>query len=148
MKRSLTIAGTLLVVACAAGPGPGDSGYAYNLEGAYTGRLMVEGMPFDATFDLRTTGAGHVYGTFRVERPLEVEGELSGRILDDLLRVTVSWLGSGDGAPDCTRVVEGILTIGPGGAVVDGPVTISDCGDTLSGRLSFRRTAPGTPQRP
>jgi len=145
VKRLLAVAGALLATACAGGPGPGDPGYAYNVEGRYAGRLTVDGTPFDAAFDLRTTGAGRVYGTFRVQAPIEVEGELSGRILDNLLRATVTWQGSGDGSGrNCTSVVEGILTISPGGAVVDGPVTISDCGDTLSGRMSFRRAASGT----
>jgi len=141
VRRILVAAGLLLFAACAAGPGPGDTGYTYNVDGHYSGRLMVEGTPFDADFDLRTTPAGRVYGTFSVRAPLEVQGELSGRILDDLLRATLSYQGDAGSGRDCVSVVDGILTVSPGCDVVDGPVTVDDCGDSLSGRMSIRRAA-------
>jgi hypothetical protein len=131
-------AGVMIVAACASAPGPGDAGYAYNVDGRYSGRLMVEAAPFDASFDLRTSPGGRVRGTFGVRAPLEIEGSIEGMVLDDLLRVTLTYEATG--GRDCESRIEGILTISPGGQVVDGPVTITDCGDALPGRMSFRRS--------
>ncbi len=134
------VAGILLVAGCAGGPGPGDRGYAYNVEGRYAGRLMIEGQPFDATFDLRTGRGGRVRGTYSVRAPLEIDGNFDGRIIDDLLRVTLTYEGDQqDAGQACRGRVEGILSISRGGGVVDGPITIDDCGDPLPGTMSFRR---------
>lgn len=129
-----------LATACAGSPGPGDSGYAYNVEGLYAGRLMVEGEPFDATLELSTSRGGRVRGSFEVRAPLEIAGEVEGTVVDDLLRVTLTYDNTdADARVSCESRIEGILTVTPGGSVVDGPVTITDCGDALAGRMSFRR---------
>ena len=127
----------LLLAACGGGPGPGDPGYPYNLVGVYTGRLTVEGEAFDAELDLSTSRGGRVRGTFRVRQPLEIDGRAEGTVIDDLLRLTVTYRS--DGRADCDGRVEGILTVETGGGVIEGPVTIADCDDALSGRMSFRR---------
>jgi hypothetical protein len=134
---TMGIALTTLLVACAGTPGPGDRGYAYNLDGVYAGRLTVEDQRFDATLDLRTARGGRVRGSFEVSAPLEIGGRVDGTLLDDLLRVALSYESS-DGQA-CQSRIEGILTVERGGGVVDGPVTITDCGDALAGRMSFRR---------
>ena len=140
VKGFSMVAGVVLATACAAGPGPGDPGYPYNVDGRYAGRLMVEGEPFDATFDLRTARNGRVRGTFSVRAPLEIEGEVDGRVVDEVLRITLGYANVGRGGQEsCTGLVEGILTVSPGGSIVDGPITITDCGDALAGRMSFRR---------
>lgn len=126
---------------CAGTPGPGDSGYAYNVEGLYRGRLMVEGSPFDATLDLRTASGGRVRGSFRVSAPLEIDGDVAGTIVDDLLRLTLTYASTGQAAAGrpCEGHIEGILSVTAGGGILDGPVTITDCGDSLPGSMSFRR---------
>lgn len=137
---AMGVASTLLV-ACAGTPGPGDPGYAYNLDGVYAGRLTAEDQRFDATLDLRTARGGRVRGSFEVSAPLEIEGRVDGTLLDDLLRITLTYEGSGgsSGGQPCQSRIEGILTVNRGGGVVDGPVTITDCGDALAGRMSFRK---------
>jgi hypothetical protein len=126
-----------LGAACAGGLRPGDADYAYNATGVYTGRLMVEGQPFEARLDLRTARGGSVRGSFSVAAPFELDGRVTGAVVDDLLRVTLAYEAS-DGAP-CNGRIEGILTIERGGAIIDGPVTITDCEGALAGRASFRR---------
>lgn len=143
MWRMFTGAGValLLVAGCAGGPGPGDAGYAYNVNGRYTGLLVADSEPFDATLDLSTGRGGRVRGSFTVPAPLEIEGGVEGIVIDDLLRVTLLYDAGGDGsAADCPGRIEGVLTISPGGEAVNGPVTITDCVDRLVGRLSFRRS--------
>lgn len=145
VSRALAGAGAvaLLVAGCAAGPGPGDSGYAYNVSGRYSGRLTADGEPFDATFELSTGRGGRVQGSFEVPPPLDIRGDVEGIVVDDLLRVALLYDAASDGGASCPGRVEGILTVSPGGGTVDGPVTITDCVDQLVGRLSFRRSAPG-----
>jgi len=135
------LAALAVVAGCAGKPGPGDPGYAYNVEGPYRGRLMVEGSPFDATLDLRISRGGRVRGSFSVLAPLEIEGSVAGTVIDDLLRLTLTYESDGraDSGRACEGRIEGILSVTSGGGVVDGPVTITDCGDPLPGRMSFRR---------
>jgi len=142
--RATIVLGAVLIAACAGTPGPGEPGYAYDVTGAYTGRLTVEGEPFDATLELRTGRGGRVLGSFEVSAPLEIDGRVDGTLIDDLLRVRLTYesADAGSGSAPCESRIEGILTVSGRGAVVDGPVTIDDCGDSLPGRMSFRR-APG-----
>ena len=142
-KHVLEIAAVVAMTGCAGTPGPGDPGYAYNVGGVYGGRLMVEGQPFDATLDLRTARGGRVRGSFDVRAPLEIAGRVDGSIVDDLLRVTLTYERPtrSDATDGCESRVEGILSVSAGGDIIDGPVTITDCGDGLAGRMSFRRAA-------
>ena len=122
------------LVGCATTPGPGDTGYAYNVGGSYVGRLFVGGSPFDATLQLRTLVGGRVAGGFRVTSPVELDGPVRGSVVDDLLRITITYAG-----PDgCDGRIEGILTVEPGGDVVEGPVTVTDCRSRDAGTMSFR----------
>lgn len=141
-----SITATMLLGACAGNPGPGDADYVYRVEGLYAGRLMVEGEPFDGTVELRTGRGGRVRGSFVMRAPLEVEGSLEGSLVDNLLRVTLAYEAEArrPGATACDSRIEGILTVSPGGDVFEGPVTITDCGDALSGRMSFRRAGAET----
>ncbi len=137
VRGMLCLTTTIFLTACATTPGPGAPGYAYNVSGPYTGRLMVEGQPFDATLELRTARGGRVSGTFRVRSPLEIDGRVDGVVIDDLLRVTITYRNNA--RVGCSGRIEGILTIDEGGGIVAGPVTISDCEDLLPGSMSFRR---------
>ena len=89
------MAAASILTGCAGTPGPGDPGYAYNVEGAYRGRLMVEGSPFEATLDLRTSRGGRISGSFNVLAPLEIEGAVVGTVMDDLLRLTLTYESDG-----------------------------------------------------
>lgn len=127
----------LLAAAGACTPRPGQSGYAYNVRGVYAGRLQVEEEWFAAELVLTTALGGRVRGTFRVRQPLEIDGRVEGAVVDNLVRLTVTYPSAGRSG--CTSRIEGILTVEPGGDIFEGPATISDCGDALPGRMSFRR---------
>jgi hypothetical protein len=120
--------------ACAHPAGPGQAGYPYNVSGSYAGRFVFDGEPFDASLQLRTSGDGAVRGALVVPSPIDIEGRVEGRIVDDVLRVTISYR-SADG---CDGSIEGILTVESGGDSIEGPVTVTDCGAPLPGRMSFR----------
>lgn len=138
--KSITLAAMVVAAsACAITPGPGDPGYPFNVSGSYTGRLRVDGQPFDATLQLRTTPGGSVRGALRVSVPVEIEGRVEGVIIDDLLRLTISYRD----ARDCESGIQGILTVERGGAVIEGPVTVDDCGTATAGRMNFRRQSRG-----
>jgi hypothetical protein len=76
-----------------------------------------------------------------VRAPLEIAGDVSGSVVDDLLRVTLTYESAGNADPGraCEGRIEGILSVSAGGSLVDGPVTIKDCGEALPGHMSFRR---------
>ena len=137
MRSFATTLTAFLLAACGGGPGPGDPGYAYNVMGVYPGRLVVEGEPFDAELELSTSRGGRVRGSFRVRQPLAIDGRVEGTVIDDLLRLTVTYRS--DGRAVCNGRVEGILTVERGGDLIEGPVTIADCDDALAGHMSFRR---------
>lgn len=127
---TLTAAG-----ACAVAPGPGDAGYAYNLSGSYVGRFDIDGQPFDATLQLRTSPGGSVRGAFRVGLPVDIEGSAEGALIRDLLRIDISYVDGGG----CRSHIAGILTVERGGGTIEGPVTVTDCGTETAGRMRFRR---------
>lgn len=129
---------SVLATGCAAGPSPGDPGYAYQVDGRYRGSLVVDEESFDTSLDLTTGPGGRVRGSFTVSEPLEIDGDVTGAVMDDLLRITLTYEAEG-GGPTCPGRIEGVLTISAGGGAVDGPVTVTDCVDELVGRLSFRR---------
>ncbi|MDH3206481.1 MAG: hypothetical protein OEO79_07710 [Gemmatimonadota bacterium] len=141
IRHILYFTATIAAAGCAGTPGPGDAGYAYNVDGLYRGRVMVEGTPFDASLDLRMARGGRVRGSFSVRAPLEIDGSVSGTVVDDLLRVTLTYESAaraGARGP-CESRIEGLLTVAAGGGSIEGPVTVTDCGDPLPGRMSFRR---------
>jgi hypothetical protein len=131
------LAALVALSACGGGPRPGQPGDAYNVRGMYVGRLLVDGEPFDAEMELSTRLDGSVRGRFTVRKPLEIEEEIEGAVIDNLLRLTVVYRSAE--RPKCEVRIEAILTVEPGGGTIDGPATISDCGDPLGGHMSFRR---------
>ncbi|MEX2048154.1 MAG: hypothetical protein WEB90_01090 [Gemmatimonadota bacterium] len=127
----------VLAAACAGGPRAGDPAPLYAVSGAYVGSLVVEGERFDAGLVLRSDGGTGVRGTFRVGPPFDVEGEAEGVRIDELLRLTVTYRGSGPRG--CDGRIEGILAVSERGALLQGPVTVADCAAELAGRMTFRR---------
>ena len=90
---------------------------------------------FASTLQLRGSGPGRVSGAFRVSDPIDIQGVVTGVVLDDLLRIKVTWRG-----PDgCDGVIDGILDILEEGRVLEGPVSVADCGEPVAGRMSFKR---------
>jgi hypothetical protein len=120
---------------CAGTPGPGDSEYPFNVAGSYLGRFVFQDQRFEATMQLRTVAGGRVSGGFRVSAPVEIDGRAEGAVVDDLLRLTITYVDSAG----CDGRIEGLLTVDQGGGIFEGPVTVSDCGNPVSGSMSFRR---------
>jgi hypothetical protein len=135
-RSAVGLVALLGIGACATAPGPGAPGYPYNVSGAYAGRLHIDDQPFDATLRLRIVPGGRVDGMLRVVSPVEIEGQVRGNVLDDLLRLTIGYRSRAG----CEGRIDGILTVERGGALVEGPVTVTDCGERIAGRMSFRRT--------
>ena len=143
LARIATASALLASVACATPSRPGDQGYEYNVTGSYSGRFMIDDQIFEATLQMRTTGGGRVSGGFRVVAPVEIDGSVDGAVADDLFRITVTYRS----ANGCNDRIEGILTVEPGGGTIDGPITVTDCGEPIAGRMSFRRTDRLRPNR-
>jgi hypothetical protein len=72
--RGSAFAILILPLACRAGPRPGQAGDAYNVRDTYAGRLLVEGEALGGEVDLAAAVAGSVRGSFRMRRPLAIEG--------------------------------------------------------------------------
>lgn len=120
--------------ACATGsPGAGEP--AYNVRGTYGGRFVFDGQRFGASLQLQSDGPGRVRGAFRVGDPIAIEGPASGVLMDEYLRVEVEYR-SPEG---CDGTIVGILTVEPGGDVIAGPVTVTDCRGPVAGQMDFRR---------
>jgi len=113
--------------------------------GSYDGRFVFEAEAFRSTLQLRSAGPGRVAGAFRVSHPIEIQGVASGVVIDNLLRIKVTWRGP----EGCDGTIEGILTITERGSELDGPVSVADCGEPVAGRMSFEREVrtPGGDER-
>jgi hypothetical protein len=137
MRAKTALTAAALAAACGGGPGPGEAGYDYAVSGAYAGTLVVEGERFAARLVLRTERGARVSGTFSVGAPFDIEARVNGALVEDLLRLTVSYESAGSGR--CNGSIEGVITVSEAGSLLEGPVTIVDCGEDVPGRMSFRR---------
>ena len=137
VRGVLCWAAVVVSTACATRPAPGDALYPYNVSGQYAGLLLVDDQRFGAELVLSTSSGGNVDGSFRVRPPFEIDGSVVGVLIDDLLRLTVTYRSTSRGG--CDGQIEGILTVAEGGISIDGPVSIADCGEPVAGRMSFRR---------
>ncbi len=124
-----------LLAACAGTPGPGDTGYAYNVIGPYTGQFVVDGQAVPATMQFETTAGGAVTGSFRVSM-MGIDGEIEGMVVEDQLTFNGNYHNPDSG---CDGTVEGTATIEEGGTAIQGRIEVRECGQLLSGTLSFRR---------
>jgi hypothetical protein len=84
---------------------------------------------------LREESPIRLTGSFLVSEPVEIAGEATGVVVEDVVRITVTYRSPGG----CDGRIEGILTVIRNGAVLDGPVTVTDCSGPLSGHLSLSR---------
>lgn len=103
--------------------------------GAYTGSLVADGQTFDANLRLQAAAPGRSTGILRVSPPVELEGEVTAVVMDDLMRIDVAYT-SADG---CQGRIVGILDVEHDGSVLEGPVTLTDCGAPVAGRILLRR---------
>lgn len=123
--------------ACAGNPGPGDAGYAYNLSGAYDGDIYVEGMSFATTLDLRTGPGGLLEGSYSVNNPVSMSGDIAGSLVADTVRFAMDYVNPMDG---CGGTLNGTAVVEEGGNEFSGRARISDsCNGALSGSFSFGR---------
>ena len=133
----LALTVVLLLGACAGTPGPGESGYAYNLTGTYSGTLDVEGMPLSTVLELSTAPGGAVTGTFTVTGMGPVSGELTGTIAEDAFVFSVRYNRTAEG---CSGVLSGRATVPTGGGEFSSSVGIDDgCDGSLAGYLRVSR---------
>jgi hypothetical protein len=142
MKRRILRAGFLPVLAaaawaCAANPGPGETGYPYNLTGGYRGEFLVEGMAFTFTMELRTGAEGALAGDYRVTDPVAMSGPLAGTVSADSVRFSLNYLNPMDG---CGGVVDGAGIVETGGGSFSGRARVNDsCNGFLSATFAMRR---------
>jgi hypothetical protein len=66
LQRFMDLVAAVALAACAGTPGPGDSGYAYNVEGDNDGVATVDGQAFSGPMQLSTAPGGIVTGSYRV----------------------------------------------------------------------------------
>ena len=129
---------TGLVVGCAGSPGPGDSGYPYNVAGDYSGSLTVAGVTMTGTIQVSTQPGGTVTGTVSVNRPIQINGTLNGALAGDQLTVGIAY--GNNPATGCSGgTMDGALTIAEHGANISGAVKITDCGEILDATIDFSR---------
>lgn len=134
-RRFALSALAVLLAACAGNPGPGEPGYAFNLSGDYTGQFTVEGTVISAIMTLQTGPGGAVTGSFRVAE-MGLTGSVEGTLVGDQLAFRGGYHNPESG---CDGVAESTATVGQGGATLSGPMTVLECGQTLSGSMSFHR---------
>lgn len=134
-RRISLTALAVLLAACAGNPGPGEPGYAFNLSGDYAGEFTVEGTTIPATMTLETGTGGAVTGSFRVAQ-MGLTGSVEGTLVGDQLAFRGGYRNPESG---CDGVAEATATVGQGGATLSGPITVLECGQTLSGSMSFHR---------
>jgi len=134
------ISTALLALACASPPRGNSSGTATpgtvaGPGGTYEGLLVIEGRPFEATLTLGRTGPRTLSGTMVVVSPVEIDGSVDGVVIDDLLRLIVTY----EGVDGCDGTISGILDVGDASGTLAGPVTVDDCRGPVAGALDLRR---------
>lgn len=118
----------MLLSACAGNPQPGDTGYAYNVNGEYAAEFVTDdGTVITGTMRLATAAGGVVSGAMALDNPFTIEGEVEGLVVGSELTVTVPYMIAETG---CAGVAVGGGEITEGGRSVVGSVEIEDeCGE-------------------
>lgn len=131
------VAPALLAVlaACAGNPGPGDPGYAFNVSGDYSGQFLVEGQGISATLSLQTAPGGVVSGQVAVPE-MGISAEIQGMVVGNQLTLRMSYHNP---TTQCDGLGEGTATVAEGGAAFSGPMTVTECGQSMGASFSFRR---------
>lgn len=134
-RRFVASALLAVVCACAGNPGPGESGYAFNVSGTYSGQFVVDGQGVSATLTLQTAPGGVVTGEVRVTE-MGITAPAEGTVVASQLHLRIAYRNPGNG---CDGLAEATATIGEGGATFSGPATITECGQAIGASMSFRR---------
>ena len=135
LRRLVASAILAILCACAGNPGPGEPGYAFNVSGAYSGQFVVEGQGISAALTLQTAPGGVVTGDLRVTE-MGISAKAEGTVVGSQLNLRIAYRNPGNG---CDGLAEATATIGEGGATFSGPMTITECGQSMGASLSFRR---------
>ncbi|NJD20880.1 MAG: hypothetical protein FIA95_16550 [Gemmatimonadetes bacterium] len=134
-RRLAASALLVLLAACAGNPGPGEPGYAFNVSGDYAGQFIVEGQSISATLSLQTATGGVVSGQVRVPE-MGISSEVQGMVSSNQLTLRLSYHNP---STRCDGAGEGTATIAEGGATFSGPMTVTECGQSMGASFSFRR---------
>jgi hypothetical protein len=138
LQRLMCLVAMVALTACAGTPGPGDSGYAYNVDGHYSGSVNVDGQAFSGPIQLSTAPGGVVTGSFSVTSPVSLGGDVEGTLLNDQLTIRMTYgnnpLTGCDGG-----TMTGTLTVTEGGARISGTVVIDDCGQVIDAMVTYQR---------
>jgi len=134
----LSLAAALVTFwACAGTPGPGEEGYPYNLSGSYEGAILVEGMSFTTSLELRTGPGGFMEGSYTVMDPVTMSGDVAGSLVADTARFSMDYVNPMDG---CGGTLEGTGVVEEDGEAFAGRARINDaCNGYLSGTFRFRK---------
>ncbi len=136
--RMWTAAGLLLGAwACAGTPGPGESGYPFNLAGLFQGQVVVEGQAFEFELDILTRPGGALDGTYQVVSPVSMSGPVTGMVMADTATFSLGYTNPMDG---CGGTLDANGTVETGGESFSGRVRVNDsCGGVLSGTFSMKK---------
>jgi hypothetical protein len=134
-KGAVALAVVLLVAACAGNPGPGESGYEWNLEGSYDADFVVAGVAYSGVVELATARGGAVTGAFQMTSPMPVEGTLEGALQE----ASWSFKATYERYGGCAGSIEGTGPVEQGGTSSAGTMEVYDtCSDEpLPGTFSF-----------
>jgi hypothetical protein len=135
LRRTTLSALAILLAACAGNPGPGEPGYPFNLAGDYTGQFTVEGTVIPAVMTLVTGAGGVVTGSFTVAQ-MGLTGKVDGTLVGSQLAFRGTYHNPESA---CDGTAESSATVGEGGTTLSGPLTVTECGQMLSGSFNFRR---------
>ena len=126
-----------VVWACAGTPGPGETGYPFNISGAYEGEVAVEGQAFSFELEVQTQPGGAFEGTYAVSSPIGMSGPVTGMVVADTATFSLEYMNPMDG---CGGTLEATGRVETGGDAFAGRVRVNDsCGGLLSGSFSMRR---------
>jgi len=114
-------------VACGSPPQPGEPGYAFNVDGAYTAEFAADdGTVYTGTMELETLPGGEVTGTMSLVDPATINGTVQGMVVGADLTLSVDYEIVEQG---CGGIASGGGVIDEGGDSASGTVDISDaCG--------------------
>jgi hypothetical protein len=117
----------LLAVGCSGNPQPGDSGYAYNIQGEYALTIDTEGGTFTGKAVMDTQPGGYVSGTVNLESPEKITGDFEGDLAAKLYTFTLTYLRG-----ECEGVGRGSGEVAAGGEMIVGTMDIGDeCETTM-----------------
>jgi hypothetical protein len=127
----------LFLWSCAGTPTPGQPGYPFNLSGAYTGEVVVDGEPFGVSMEVETMAGGTIEGSYQVTSPIQMSGPITGTIVADSVTFSLNYLNPMDG---CGGILDGTGTVKEGGDSFSGRARVNDsCGGYLAGTFTMRK---------